>query len=174
VGRALLVAAPYEYEGRVRELVHRLKFGREARIGRALGRDLARYLGPSLPVRAIVPVPSDWRRFQHRGFHAAEEIARGVAGELGRPLRRLLRRRCGAAPQSRLAARDRRSGPDRVYRVRRRAAIEGPVLLVDDVATTGSTLRTCARALHRAGAGEVLAAVVAISAGGGLSRRSSR
>jgi predicted amidophosphoribosyltransferase len=69
---------------------------------------------------------------------------------------RLLRRRPGAAQAGRPAA-ERRHGPQFV--ARRRCAT--PVLLVDDVCTTGATLRAAAEVLLEAGAPEVHGLVVA-------------
>jgi phosphoribosylpyrophosphate synthetase len=46
-----------------------------------------------------------------------------------------------------------------------RRAIDTPVILVDDVVTTGSTLTVAARALRRAGAPAVIGACVARTGG---------
>jgi len=78
-----------------------------------------------------------------------------VARRLDRPCRPLLRRRPGPAQ----TALDRAGRAATAYDPRRRA--DGTVLLVDDVCTTGASVRAAAAALRAAGASGVAAAVVA-------------
>jgi predicted amidophosphoribosyltransferase len=67
--------------------------------------------------------------------------------------------RTGAPPQTGAGAVARRVGPS--FAGRRGAPVPARVLLVDDIATTGSTLARAAAALHAAGAVEVHARTVA-------------
>ena len=107
----------------------------------------------------IVPIPlHPWRRWR-RGFNQAEAIAEGVAEALERPVvcalkrRRLTRALYGVRPEEREAI---VSGAFVT-----RLIPPGPVLLVDDIRTSGATLRAAARALRREGVRELDAAVVA-------------
>ena len=171
LGRAELVAAPYRYVDAIRELVLRVKFGGEPRLARALGWRLAEDVvaqGNAVEIDAVVPVPLARRRHRIRGFNQALEIAKPVAvasSAAGRSvpcLDRVLERVSGSGPQSRLGAADRQRNAVHAFEVRN--SVEGMrILLVDDVVTTGSTLRACARALHHSGALCVRAAVVAVS-----------
>jgi len=137
------------------------KFRRLDYLGVQLGRALAeihrREIGD---VAAVVPVPLYWTRLLARGFDQAAILARSLAGELGLPYRRALRRRRPTLHQSRLAKDERRRNLETAFAVRDRAAWPGTrLLLVDDVTTTGATLRAAAGALSRAGA-EVTALTV--------------
>ena len=104
---------------------------------------------------AVVPVPLHRRREWTRGFNQADAIA----GGLGLPVWRLLRRTRHTDPQSTLAAPERRRNVHGAFAVRRGAveqlaanALSGACLvLVDDVSTTGATLDACAEVLKAGG-----------------------
>ncbi|MBN2206710.1 MAG: ComF family protein [Candidatus Aminicenantes bacterium] len=105
----------------------------------------------------LVPVPLHPRRERSRGFNQSLLLARGLAGPSGLEVgsRVLIRTRDGP-PQSRLRAGDRTRNVRGVFAVGRGAPIRGrAVIVVDDVYTTGSTLKECASVLLRAGAAEV-------------------
>lgn len=158
--------APFEYAGLVRDLILRLKFAPEPALAAPLGRCLAAavarlplFPGPDL----IVPVPLHARRRRVRGFNQAERLARPLAAASGwRIGSRVLVRLRDTEPQSGKTAGERRRNVGGAFRCRRSAVVRGRcVLLVDDVVTTGATLTAAARALRRAGARHVAAAVVA-------------
>lgn len=113
----------------------------------------------------VVPVPMHWLRRATRGTSAADELARGVAAGLGRPCRRLLRRTRATPMQNTLPVAERRGNVRDAIEARGRIA-GLRILLVDDVTTTGSTLRACAEAAVHAGAAAVYAAAVARADGG--------
>ena len=163
--------AVWSYEPPLDRVILGLKFRRLEHLGRHLGERMAARLerererDPELaaaltgPV-AVVPVPLHWRRRLGRGYNQAEEIARPLAAHLGWPLRRCLRRRRATPRQSALPRERRRSNPAGAFRCRRRPP-ERTVVLVDDVTTTGATLRAAAEALRRRGVERVIAMVAA-------------
>ncbi|MET7381068.1 ComF family protein [Streptomyces sp. NPDC005526] len=106
----------------------------------------------------LVPVPSARRAVRARGHDPARRIALAAAGELrrsGTPARVLavLRQRRGVADQSGLNSRQRMdnlAGALEVAAGSARLLRGGPVVLVDDLMTTGASLREAARALNTA------------------------
>ncbi len=155
--------AVWSYEPPLEQVIHALKFGRLDFLGGHLAEEIWHRLGGDLRhVEAIVPVPLHWRRQMVRGYNQAERIARPLARRLCRPLVPALRRIRPTAPQARLERSRRQANLRRAFRARRAARIrDRPVLLVDDVATTGATLGHAAAALRRCGAASVLALTVA-------------
>lgn len=157
------VVAPFAYRGPLARAVLALKFGGALALAGPLGRLLAVQPWLDLGWDAMVPVPLHWRRRCVRGFDQAEELARWVAWhrrEAGKPsptlTLRVLRRVRATSPQTDLDAHARSANVAGAFRVRRGAALAGRrVLLIDDVTTTGATLRACTLALQHAGAAEV-------------------
>ena len=164
------VAAWYfEREGPVRALMHMLKYRGMESIGEECGRVLGERirdagLGES---DIVIPVPLHTSRMRERGFNQCEQIARGVSAVTGRPVRAdLLTRKRWTPSQTPLSHGERRENVQDAFALRRRAhlAVAGKtILLVDDVLTTGATMRSCAGALHRAGVRSVIACAVAIA-----------
>ncbi|MHC4450573.1 MAG: ComF family protein [Planctomycetota bacterium] len=155
---ALRTAAPHR--GVARRLVHRLKYQRVLAAAAPLGH-LAAAAARMLPIPAgavVVPVPLHPRRRRQRGFNQSAEIGRVVAAELGMRHRpRLLRRIRDLGPSVDRTAAGRRRVVRGAFRAR---FCDDPILLVDDVVSTGSTLASCARALQRRGAKEIWAVAV--------------
>ena len=104
-------------------------------------------------------VPCSPMRRAQRGFDPAELLARALARRLRLRACRLLRR-LDDEPQTARSREGRLAGPRLVIG---RGCIRGSVLVVDDVCTTGSTLRVAAAALRAGGAAAVVAAVATMA-----------
>jgi len=160
----LVAAASYAGPVRAALLAHK----EDGRLGlaRPLGRALAGAvvaLGVLDDVSAeavLVPVPSAPEAVRHRGQDHARRLAAAAAREAGLRSRSLLVQARRTADQSGLDAGQRADNLRGALRARHR--LDGlPVVLVDDVVTTGATLAEAARALRTAGADVRGAAVVA-------------
>jgi predicted amidophosphoribosyltransferase len=153
-------AAPYD--GVARDLVVALKFTARLPLARQAGAVIAERAPADLLEGVIVPVPAAPVRRRHRGFDTAEAIAAALGVETGLPLHRCLRRSQGRRQVGRPRS-ERLAYPPRV----RLAATPPPVaVVVDDVVTTGATIRSCARALRSGGCGRVVALTFARSSEG--------
>lgn len=147
------------HAGTLRHLTHALKYGRQLAVAQPLGHVVAAS-ARQMPIAAgtvVVPVPLHRSRRRQRGFNQATEIARVAARALGLPMRpRWLRRVRDEMPSVIRSAAGRQRAVRGAFRAHE--AVRGrPILLVDDVLTTGATLGACARALGRRGAGEIRA-----------------
>lgn len=120
-------------------------------------------VGFDRPGPSLTWAPTSPQRVRERGFDQAEVIARMVAARARRPVRRLLDRPEGEAQTGRSRL-ERASGVGFVAR----SPIAGPVVVLDDVVTTGATLAAAARALRRAGATSVVGVALAATPDPGL------
>jgi predicted amidophosphoribosyltransferase len=150
------------YQGAGRGLVVALKFGRRPSLAACAASTIAARAPRELLDGTIVAVPAaPWRR-RWRGFDPAEAIASGLAAETGLELGLCLRR----TQASRQVGRPRVQRLADPPRVRPVGSVPARAILVDDVVTTGATLRACALALRSAGAVKVVALTFARSTGG--------
>jgi len=155
--------APWRYEAAIAQLVPRFKFHHDL----AAGRVLAQLAAPLVAdwdgckgVTRIIPMPLHATRLGQRGYNQALELARPLARALGLPVdaAALVRQRATIA-QTELDAAARRRNLRGAFTA---APQSGEVvLLIDDVVTTGATVREAARTLLRAGAGEVRVLAIA-------------
>ena len=142
------------YEGVVRDLLTGVKYRRGLPAVAVLAQafDELRYEAGVLDV--VTWAPTSVRRRRERGFDQAEQLARAVARRWRLPVRSLLARDDSPTQTGRSRS-ERLVGPG----FRSRSLGGGPrVLVLDDVVTTGTTLRAAADALRGAGAGSVTCA----------------
>jgi predicted amidophosphoribosyltransferase len=147
------------YEGEARELVARVKYRNDRAALAWLAGGMATLVDAPAGVM-VTWAPTSARRRRRRGFDQAELLAGALARRWRVPCRRLLDRAPGPA-QTGLTLDARRRGPSFVPapvpqpgpgRGRGRGRLSVPVIVVDDVVTTGSTLTAAAWALRAAGA----------------------
>jgi ComF family protein len=155
--------APFVYAHPLDLLMTRLKFGRSLAAGRVLSElwtEASAAFCPPLPA-LFVPVPLHRSRLRERGYNQALELIRPLARARGIPVAESLLSRTRATPaQANLDAVTRRQNLRGAFEFHA-SALGGTapggahVALVDDVMTTGATLRECARVLRRAGIGRI-------------------
>jgi predicted amidophosphoribosyltransferase len=142
----------------VRSLVHAFKYGGRRDVLLPLGRRRAESARLGSLARAerdalVVHVPGRAGAVRRRGYDQAEDLARGFARALGRPHaeRALRRRRQPEDAQAGRSVRRRRRMVRASFRADAGLLAGRPVLLVDDVLSTGATADAAARALRLAG-----------------------
>lgn len=148
VGGDLVVRSALPYDGVAARAIRALKEDGRTALARPLGRTLAALL----PSASVVPVPPSRAAMRRRGYSVTDLLVRHA----GRRPMRLLHPARAAADQRALGRDDRARNAAGVFRAEPCRRL--PVVIVDDVVTTGATLVDAARALREAGA-EVLGAV---------------
>ncbi len=156
-----------KYTGKLKDIILLYKY----RHFQVLGKDLAHFVYRNLgrreeiwwEVEAILPVPLHPKRKKQRGFNQAQIIAKELARLKGIEFvsGRLVKIK-NVPPQTSLVVKERKKNVSGAFGILRGEDIKGKVvLLVDDVYTTGSTIRECCSVLRDAGVTEVKALTVA-------------
>lgn len=152
-----------EYRGSLERLLGALKFERHDFLDDALASLLEETLRArgDLAFDAIAAVPMAPAKERRRGYNQADLLGRALARRVGvRCDMTLLRRAEERATQSTLPKRERAANVRGAFASASRVKGKS-ILVVDDICTTGETLRACATALLREGAGRVCAITVA-------------
>lgn len=160
------------YEGPLRQLI--LSFKRRFVLDDLLGRLLAEaIMGRFDPAQVDfwIPVPAHWRRRLTVGFQPTFPLASAAAEKWGGAVKPVLAATRYVVPfhtRAGLTAKARADAIRGVFRGVRKYDLAGrTVCIVDDVTTTGATLREARRVLRASGAKRILAAVLAKTAAGG-------
>ena len=151
-------------------LIHNFKYKRKTSLGKRLGLRLGENLCSDqrfLDSDLLMPVPLHPARKRERGFNQSEILAEMVSERINVPLAKgILRRIKNTKDQTNLSAEQRRENVAGAFSVSHPERISGKrIILVDDVITTGATLKECAKVLKEAGAKRIVAATLVVAMG---------
>jgi ComF family protein len=149
------------YEGVLKEVIHLLKFNGVKRLSKPLSLMLS-----DLPIPktdGIIPVPLHHKRLHQREFNQTATISRHLSENLKIPLMlNVLKKTKETPPQTDVTGKERLKNIKNVFTASEE--IKGlDLLVIDDVITTGATVRECAKTLIKAGAKSVTVAALARS-----------
>lgn len=149
--------SPLSYRGEVVQAMRRFKFRGKKSLAKPFARLMAQAaVFPEQP-ELVTFVPLSKKHRRERGYNQSEALAGELGKLLGLPVKPVLEKGKENKTQHLLSARERRQNVRNVYRVSSSEVQGKRVLLVDDIVTTGATLRECAGQLYRAGAERVFA-----------------
>ena len=164
-GRPLLEIAWARFAPPLREGIHALKYGGSPQLAGPFGERMARAWQAGAPDWAadlVAPVPLHAARQRERGYNQSERLATVVARVIASPLERAaMARQRATAQQAQLDRNARQANVAGAFFAQAARVSGRRVLVIDDVYTTGATLRACADALYRAGAADVAALTLA-------------
>ena len=152
------------FDSPIQNALHTLKYRRNITgFGDALANQMAGFVHSlNWPLDGIIPVPLGRQRLKERGYNQVALVARPLAYEMRVAyLPDALWKRRETRSQVGLNMEQRRENVSKAYQAQPFAVQRKSVLLMDDVATTGSTITACTEALLAAGAQEVYALTIA-------------
>ena len=149
------------YEGVLKKGINLLKYHGKKRLARPLSDMLIqRGLPPGMQtVDTVVPVPLHHKRLRQREFNQAALLAKHIAAHLKvRLVINSLEKVRDTSPQVGLRARERMENIKNSFHIANPEGIKNKsILLIDDVVTTGATIRECSKVLKKAGSGDIYA-----------------
>ncbi|MCC6499336.1 MAG: ComF family protein [Anaerolineales bacterium] len=151
------------FDSPVQNALHAIKYRRNIGLADALAADLVEFVRAlQWTADLLIPAPLGKARLKERGYNQVGLVARPLAYELGIEYApNGLRKTRETRSQVGLSAAERQANVAQAYQADPSAVKRKSILLMDDVATTGSTLASCTAALMSAGAAEVQALTIA-------------
>ncbi|MEK3888050.1 ComF family protein [Bacillus sp. FSL K6-3431] len=147
----------FEYNEFLKELLARYKFRGDYQLAEAFSLQIRANIN-QIPYDLLVPIPLSEERLQERGFNQAV----GLAQKAGFPTIDLLIRKHSEKQSKK--SRQARIRSKNIFAFSEKDNIKGKrILLIDDIYTTGSTIRHAAKVLKQAGANSVSAFTLARS-----------
>lgn len=153
------VAPVFNYRGVYRDIFLQFKFKGSMAAGRLLGKAIEHSFAQKDALAGydyIVTVPISKKRLMERGYNQSDILAEYVSSAVGIPVKNVLVRVRHTKPQSKAQSIGRNENVKNAFEAV--CSVEGKnIIIFDDIYTTGSTMRECAKVLYKAGAERVCA-----------------
>ena len=136
------IRSPFRFEGVIRQAIYQLKYSNLRALAATLAKLLHDYLATNpVPGEVLVPVPLHEKRLRERGYNQSSLLVKELGKLSGLPVvDDCLTRKQPAPPQTRTSTvAERRSNVANAFACRDQRLRDKPVLLIDDVATSGAT-----------------------------------
>ncbi|HLO29501.1 MAG TPA: phosphoribosyltransferase family protein [Anaerolineales bacterium] len=140
-----------------------MKYRRNLGFGESIAMQMADFVRSlQFPVDVLIPVPLGKKRLRERGYNQVGLVARPLAYQMGWTYKpQALWKTRDTRSQVGLSISQRRENVHNAYLAETQAVKRKSILIIDDVATTGSTISACTEALLAAGAHQVYALTIA-------------
>ncbi|HLO11948.1 MAG TPA: ComF family protein [Pseudoneobacillus sp.] len=142
----------YLYNDFLKEIIAKFKYRGDYVLARVFAEEIAEKIKEIKP-EYIIPIPLSEERLSERGFNQAEALI----VEAGFPAAKILTR-IHSEKQSKKSRNERIHLPQVFQSIQ---SLSGKIMIIDDIYTTGSTLRHAAKALKEAGAEEIYSITIA-------------
>lgn len=146
----------YLHHSNTARLIYNLKYNHQPEVGRMLGKMIAEEYalqGFFEGIDVLVPMPISKARKRERGYNQCEEIVKGVQEVTGLPIyNKVVVRKEFIKSQTHLDKQERMENVKDAFQLQDSTALQGKhILIVDDIVTTGATIKSLAGELLKAG-----------------------
>jgi len=151
------------FDSPIQNGLHTMKYRRNIGFGESIAMQMMDFVcSLHWPVEILIPVPLGKKRLKERGYNQVGLVARPLAYQMGWPYEPdALWKTRETRSQVGLTISQRRENVHNAYQADPKVVKGKSILIMDDVATTGSTISACTEALLCAGAQEVYVLTIA-------------
>ena len=151
------------FDSPIQDGLHTMKYRRNRAFGESIAAHMLEFVRSlQWPVQILIPVPLGKKRLEERGYNQVGLVAQPLAYAMGWMYEpQALWKTRETRSQVGLNVSQRRENVNNAYQADPSIVRAGHILLMDDVATTGSTITACTEALLSAGAQDVFVLTIA-------------
>ena len=147
-----LTQTVFSYTHPINKLIHAVKFHQNLAMLRLLGDLMGQRLMINPRPEVLIPVPLHYERLRQRGYNQSLELAKRITKSTGIPLDyQACKRIKNTLPQTTLSGQQRQTNIKGAFQVLPRAEYWQHIVIIDDVMTTGNTVRELATVFKEAG-----------------------
>jgi len=159
--------SPFLYDGLIKEAIYKLKYGDARYLAYPFSAYLVdEYISNNFSCDICIAVPLAPKRLKQRGYNQAYLLAKNFAKHISIPvIENVLIRIKETMPQAKQSNKDRAENMLGAFKIVNKTIIKGKnILLIDDIYTTGATVKECAKVLKSAGAKAIFVLTIAHAA----------
>lgn len=155
-------AFQFDKGGKLQEIIHHLKYKNQPYLGTLVGEFLAKQINQCpFPSNAVLlPIPLHAKKLKKRGYNQTSMIAKGIAKVWNLPINEndFIRIKF-TETQTAKTKEERQKNVENIFQLLN--TIQNPVVLIDDVVTTGSTLISACKTLYQNGVNDIYVVTLA-------------
>ena len=151
-----IARSPFVYDGIIKRLIHSFKYDNAKFLFKPLAKYMANcYKENNMKADVIVAIPLYKARFKKRGYNQAEKLAEEMSKIINLPLISALERIKDTPSQTNLDFKERQRNIEGAFIVKDKSFEGKNVLLIDDVYTSGATMKEASKVLKQNGAKDI-------------------
>lgn len=156
----------FEYKDKIRDLILGYKFNGKSYLYKLFSKIIIKsekICGILKKYDIIIPVPIHKKRKKQRGYNQSELIAKEIAKNINIEYRNdIIEKTKNNLPQSSLTKEQRKQNVKNVYKIKNKEKIENKkIIIIDDIYTTGNTVKAISKILKENGAKEITILTIA-------------
>ena len=151
-----MARAPFLYDGIIKKLIHNFKYNNAKYLFKPLGKYMAEcYIENNMQAEIIIPIPLFCKKIKKRGYNQAYKLAEEIGKILSLPTINALERIKDTPTQTALDFKERKANIKGAFKCIDRSIKNRNILLIDDVYTSGATIKEACKVLRENGVNKI-------------------
>ena len=151
-----IARAPFLYDGIIKKLIYNFKYNNAKYLFKPLSKYMVEcYIKNKMNADLIIPIPLHFKKLKQRGYNQSELLSIEISKILNIPVLNALSRIRDTSTQTNLTFKERKENMKRAFKINDSAIKGKNVLLVDDVYTSGATIKEACKVLNSASVNKI-------------------